>query len=103
MCSSRSSGSAVPICDLDLFGRAIADHHVVLLAHVVGDRLVEAVAADAHGARDDDAAERDDGDLARAAADVDDQVARRPGDGHVGADRRRQRLFDQIRLAWRRP
>ncbi len=43
--------------DLDLFRRAVADHDVVLLAHVVGDRFVEAVAADAHRAADDDAAE----------------------------------------------
>ena len=33
--------------DLDLFGGALADHQVVLLADVGGDRLVEAIAADA--------------------------------------------------------
>ena len=50
--------------DLDLFGRPLADHQVVLAADVAGDGLVEAVAADAQRAADDDAAERDDRDLA---------------------------------------
>ena len=49
---------------LDLFGRSLADHQVVLLADVGRDRLVELVAADAQRMRDDDAAERDDRDLA---------------------------------------
>ena len=34
--------------DLHLLGRALADHEVVLAPDVVGDRLVEPVAADAH-------------------------------------------------------
>jgi hypothetical protein len=38
---------------------------------VVDDRLVHLVAADAKRLRDDDAAERDDRDLGRAAADID--------------------------------
>ena len=49
--------------------------------------------------RDDDAAERDDGDLGRAAADVDDHVPGRLGDGQAGADRGRHRLLDQVGLA----
>jgi hypothetical protein len=49
--------------DLDFLGGAFADHEVVLLADVGGDRLVELVAADAQRVRDHDAAERDDRDL----------------------------------------
>ncbi len=44
-------------------------------------------------------AERDDGDLTRAAADVDDHVSGRLGDGQAGPDRGRHRLLDQVRLA----
>ncbi len=40
--------------------------------------------------------ERDDGDVGRAAADVDDHVAGRLGDRHAGADRRGHRLFDEV-------
>ena len=46
--------------DLDLLGRALADHEVVLLADVRRDRLVELVATDAQRVRDHDAAEGDD-------------------------------------------
>ena len=48
---------------------------------------------------DDDAAEADDGDLGRAAADVDDHVAGRLADGQAGADGGGHRLLDQVRLA----
>jgi hypothetical protein len=44
-------------------------------------------------------AERDDRDLGRAAADVDDHVSRRLGNGSPGTDRSRHRLLDQVRLA----
>jgi hypothetical protein len=66
---------------------------------VVDDRLVHLVAADAEALRDDDAAQRDDCDLARAAADVHDHVPGRLGHGQPGADRRRHRLLDQVSLA----
>src|SRR5262249_5825886 len=46
----------------------------------------------------DDAAERDDRDLARAAADVDDHVPGRLGDRQPGADRGGHGLLDQVRL-----
>src|SRR5204862_5105045 len=82
--------------DLDLFGRALADHQVVLLADVGGDRLVELVAANAERGRHHDATERNHGDLARAAADIDDHVAGRPADGDVGADGSGERLLDQV-------
>src|SRR3712207_9455941 len=71
--------------ELDLLRRLLADEQLVLALGVVDDRLVELVAADADGLRDDDATERDDRDLGGAAADVDDHRARRlphrqPGD-----------------------
>ena len=85
--------------ELDLLGRLLADEELVLLLDVVDDRLVHLVAADAERLRDDDAAERDDRDLGRAAADVDDHVPGRLGDGEPGADRGRHRLLDQVGLA----
>ena len=65
-----------PDLDLDLLGRALADQEVVLALDVLNDRLVHLVRRDAHGLRVDDARERDDGDVRRPAADVDDHVAR---------------------------
>ena len=61
--------------------------------------LVELVAADADGLADDDAAERDDGDLAGAAADVDDHAAGRLGHRQAGADGGRHGLLDERRPA----
>ncbi len=62
--------------DLDVLGRPLAEQQVVLAPGVGDDVLVHLVAADADAAADDDAAEADDGDLRRAAADVDDEAAR---------------------------
>ncbi len=66
---------------------------------MIDDRLVHLVAADAQRLRDDDAAEADHRDLGGAAADVDDHVPGRLGDGKPGADRGGHRLLDQVRLA----
>ena len=85
--------------ELDLLGRLLADEELVVLLDVVDDRLVHLVAADAQRLRDDDPAERDDGDLGRAAADVDDHVPGRLGDGEAGADRGGHRLLDEVGLA----
>ena len=46
----------------------------------------------------DDSRERDHRDVGRAAADVDDHVARRLGDRQPGADCRHHRLLDEIDL-----
>ena len=72
---------------------------LVLALDVVDDRLVHLVAADADRLRDDDPAERDHRHLARAAADVDDDVAGRLADRQARADRGRHRLLDQVGLA----
>src|SRR5690606_40984102 len=63
---------------------------------IVGDRLVELVAADPDRAGHNDAVEGDDGYLGRTAPDVDHHVAARVGHRHLGPDRRRQRLADQV-------
>ena len=62
--------------DLDVLGAALAEQQGVLALDVGDERLVDLVAADAHGAGGDDAAEADDGDVGRAAADVDDHRRR---------------------------
>ena len=85
--------------ELDRLGALGADRHPVLEADVVGDRVVEVVAADPQRAGDDDAAERDDRDLAGAAADVDDHPPHRLGDRQPGADGGGERLLDQVHLA----
>jgi hypothetical protein len=85
--------------ELDLLGRLLPDQQLVLALDVVDDRLVELVAADADRLGDDDPAERDDGDLGGAAADVDDHRAGRLPDRQPRADRGRHRLLDQVGLA----
>ena len=84
---------------LDALGAALADQQVELPADGRNDRLVHLVAADPDGLADDDAGQRDDRHLGRAAADIDDHVARGLGDRQAGADRCGHRLFDQIDLA----
>ena len=85
--------------DLDVLGRALAEQQVVLAPGVGDDVLVELVAADAQAATDDDAAEADDRDLRRAAADVDDQAAGWLADGQARTDRRGHGLLDEPRPA----
>src|SRR5262249_13862969 len=77
----------------------LADEQVVLALDVLDDGLVHLVTGHADRARKHDTAQRDDGDLGGAAADVDDHVTGRLGDRKAGADRRRHRLFDQIDFA----
>ena len=87
----------------DLLRRALADERVVLAAHIFDDRLVELVARDLDRGGLDDAAERDDRDVGRAAADVSDQIAVRPADVETRADGRRHRLFDEVHPALNEP
>ncbi len=75
---------------LNPLGGGLADQATVVATHVGGNRLVEAVAADADRLRVDHAVERDDGDLAGASTDVDDHRALRLLDRQAGPDRGRQ-------------
>ena len=85
--------------ELDRLRALRADRHPVLEPDVVGDRVVEVVAAHPQRAGDDQAAERDHGDLRSAAADVDDHAPDGLADVDPGADRGRQGLLDQVHLA----
>ena len=84
---------------LDAFGGGFTDQDAVVAAHVVDDRLVEAVAADTHRGGVDDAVQRHDRDLGGAAADVQHHRTLRLVDRHAGADRGRHGLLDQVNLA----
>ena len=63
------------------------------------DGLIELVAGNTNGLRDDDAAHSDNGNLGGTATDVDDHGTGRFLNGQVGADSGGHRLFDQIGLA----
>ena len=89
--------------ELDLLGGLLADQQLVLALGVVDDRLVELVAADADRLRDDDPAERDHGDLAGAAADVDDHRAGRLADRQARRRSRRPSAPRSGRPGARRP
>ncbi len=67
-----------------------------LAAHVVDDRLVHRVAGDSQAGGRDDAAQREDRHLGRAAADVDHHRPGRLVDRQAGTDRRRHRLADDV-------
>ena len=79
--------------------RALADEQVVLAAHILHDRLVELVARDLDGRAFDHAGEGDDRNIARAAADVDDEVTVGLGDVDARADGRRDRLLNEVHAA----
>ena len=98
-CASHSPGIGRADGDLDVLRGPLAEEQVVLAAGERDDVLVHLVAADADRARHDDAAEGDDRDLGRAAADVDDEAARRLADRQAGADRGGHRLLDEARPA----
>src|SRR5690606_12138559 len=87
-----------PDLALDPLGRPRPDQQVVVLLEVLHDGGVELVAAGADGLVDDDARERDDGDLGGAPADVDDHVADGLVDVEADPDGRRHRLVDELDL-----
>ena len=65
---------------LDLLGRLLAEQQIVATLHVLDDRFVHLLAADAEKIREDHAAQADDRDLRAPATDVDDHVSGRFGD-----------------------
>src|SRR5205814_1323050 len=85
--------------DLDLLGGAFADQQVVLALEVIHDGLIHLIAGHAHGARINDAAERDDGDVGGAAADIHHHVAAGLGDGQSGANSGHHGLLHQMHFA----
>ena len=84
---------------LHLLGGALAEHEVVFLLDPGDDRLVELVTADADALGDDDAAERDDGDLGGATTDVDHHRSGRLVDRQTHPDGGRHRLLDGVGAA----
>jgi hypothetical protein len=98
--ASRKGGANL---DLDALGGRLADEDAVVAAHVLEDGLVEAVAADPHGSRVDNAVQRQDGDLAGAAPDVENHAAAGFIDGQPGADRRGHGFLEKIDFARARP
>ena len=80
--------------DLDLLGSALTDEQVVLALDERDDGLVEHVACHPDAAGCHDAAQRDDSDLGRAAADVHDHTAGGLADGQACTDGRSHGLLD---------
>lgn len=85
--------------DLDPLGHPLAEQDVVAGTHVFDDRGVELVPRQLDRRFADDAVEGEHRDVARTAADVEDEVAVRPRDVDTRADRRRDRLLDQVDAA----
>src|SRR5258708_23743875 len=81
---------------LDLLGGPLAERQRVLLLTEVDDRLIELVAAYPDRLSRHDAAQRDHGDLGRAAADVHDHIAGRLVDRQPSADGGSHRLLDDV-------
>src|SRR6185437_7985230 len=81
---------------LDALRAGLADQKVLVAPDEGDDRLVHLVAADAHAARIDDAAEAEHRHFGGAAADIDHHRAGGLADRQAGADRRRHRLLDEI-------
>ena len=72
--------------DLDLLGSPLTDEQVVLALDEGDDGLIEHITGHAHAAGSHDAAQRDDGDLRRAAADIHDHAAGGLADGQACTD-----------------
>ena len=73
--------------DLDLLRRVQTDEHPVVLAHIGRNGLVKRVARDLDGGGCRNAVQTQNGDIRRAAADIDDHMALRPGDRQLRAKR----------------
>ena len=84
---------------LDALGRGFTNQDAVVAAHVVGNGLVEAIAADANGRRIDDAVQRDDRHFGCAATNIEHHGATSFVNGHARADRRSHRLVNKVDLA----
>ena len=83
----------------DVFRGLVANAKIEMLFGVIGDGVVEPITRAFHGVGRDDAAKRDDRDINRATADVNDHVPARLVNGDARADGREDRLFHHIRVA----
>src|SRR5581483_6659879 len=79
--------------------RAFADVQIVVAPGILDDRVVDLIPGDPDRMIDDDAAQGNDGDFGRAAADVDDHGADRFFDREARPDRGRHRFFDRVGFA----
>ena len=70
-----------------------------MLAHIGRNGLVKRVARDLDGRGRRNAVQTQNGDIRRAAANIDDHMALRPGDRQLRAKRGSERLLDQIDAA----
>ena len=84
--------------DLDLLGGALTDEQVVFALDEGDDGLIEHITGHAHAAGCHDAAQRDDSDLCRTAADVHDHAAGRLADGQARTNCSCHRLFNDGHL-----
>ena len=82
-----------------MFGGALADEHIVLSSDVADYRLIHFVTGDFYRFRNDDAAERDDRNVGRSAADVDYHATGRAGNVDAGSDSGGKRFFNKESLA----
>ena len=82
--------------DFDVFGRFVADAEVECFLYVVRDGGVDFIAGAFDRRRRNDAAERNHGDVGRAAADIDNHVSERFVNGNAGADCGENWLFDDV-------
>src|SRR3989344_2208547 len=90
-------------CRADLYlhvlGALLADTEVVCFFDVVGDGMIEGIPRAFDRGRGNDATQRNDGDVCRAAADVDDHVPARFMYWDPSTDRGKYWLFHYVRFA----
>src|SRR5437762_2003104 len=89
------TGERTANLDLQPLRLLLADQQLFMLLGCTDDRIVQLIAANLDRVSDDKAAQGRHRDLARAAANVEDQRANRVGHRQVGADRSRKGLIDQ--------
>ena len=84
--------------DLNLLRGALTNEQVVFALDEGNDGLIEHITGHAHAAGGHDAAQRNDSDLSRAAADVHDHAAGRLADGQARTDGSSHGLFNDGHL-----
>ena len=85
--------------DLDVLSGALTHHHVVNLLEIHPDRITDLITGDPHRFTQDRATKTQHGHLGGATTDINNHRSNRFGDGKAGADRRSDRLIDEMHLA----